>query len=130
VTQPENQATTLFDRIGGAPAIAALIDEFYTRVLTDPELAPFFSATSMAKLRRMQQEFFAAALDGPIRYSGLSIAATHYGRGIRPRHLRRFVEHLLATLRSRAIDEADAFAIVDRISTYADEVIGTVGVDG
>lgn len=130
MAHPENCQTTLFDRIGGAPAIAALIDDFYTRVLTDPELAPFFSGVSMTTLRRMQQEFFAAAMDGPIRYSGLSIAAAHYGRGIRPHHLRRFVEHLLDTLRARAIDEADAFAIVDRIATYADEVTGTVGVDG
>ncbi len=50
--------------------ISEVIDEFYDRVLADPDLKPFFRNTSMDKLRRMQREFFSAALDGPITYSG------------------------------------------------------------
>lgn len=75
---------TLYDRIGGAGALARLIDEFYDRVLADPELAPFFAETSMDKQRRMQREFFAAALDGPQTMSDIDLAYAHHGRGITP----------------------------------------------
>ena len=125
-----DEAGTLYDRIGGEPAISGLLQEFYERVLADPELAPFFAETSMDRLREMQREFFAAALDGPIRYSGLSLAAAHSGRGIRTRHLARFVEHLMSTLRSRQIDEQDTLDIISRINTYAMDITGEVGVDG
>ena len=47
---------TLFQRVGGEQAIAELINEFYDRVLADPELKPFFKDTSVDKLRRMQRE--------------------------------------------------------------------------
>lgn len=121
---------TLYDRLGGERAVSELVDEFYGRVLSDKMLAPFFAETSMDRLRAMQREFFAAALGGPIRYSGQSLSESHVGRGIRARHLARFVEHLLATLRSRGADERDALDIISRINTYASEITGEVGVDG
>jgi hypothetical protein len=61
---------TLFERVGGEQTISDLIHKFYDCVLADPELKPFFKNTSMDKLRRMQREFFSAALDGPTTYSG------------------------------------------------------------
>ena len=61
---------TLFERIGGDQAISELIHKFYDRVVADPELKPFFKNASMEKIRRMQREFFSAALDGPITYTG------------------------------------------------------------
>ena len=60
--------------------------DFYNRVLSDPELAPFFEASDIDKLRRMQREFFSVALGGPIRYDGQSLSYAHHGRGIRRTH--------------------------------------------
>ena len=80
----ENQ--TLFERIGGKHVIATLIHEFYDRVVADPELKPFFTETSMDKLRRMQRQFFSAALDGPITYTGKPLGHIHHGRGISRHH--------------------------------------------
>jgi hemoglobin len=121
---------SLYDRIGGDAAIGALVGRFYQRVLADPELAPFFEGIPMDKLRLMQREFFAAALGGPIRYTGRPIGEVHYGLGIEPRHLRRFLAHLLETLRDRDLGEDDVYDIMSRIQTYADEITGTTGVDG
>ena len=121
---------SLFERIGGEDAVEALVQAFYRRVLSDPELGPFFEHTSVEKLHRMQREFFAAALDGPVQYTGRSMSEIHAGRGIRTRHLARFVEHLVATLRDQGIGESDAYDIISRINTYADEITGTTTVDG
>lgn len=41
---------SIFDAIGGAPAVAAAVDDFYARVLGDPALAPFFDTTDMTRL--------------------------------------------------------------------------------
>jgi hemoglobin len=120
---------TLYERVGGEVAVAALIGAFYERVLADPELAPFFAATPMEAQRRMQTLFFCAALDGPFEYPGRPLAAVHDGRGIRPPHLARFVGHLLDTLRGRGLDEDDVLAIVSRIDTWADEITGDTSVD-
>lgn len=121
---------TLYERIGGAAGVATLIDRFYDKVVTDPELSPFFRETSMAKLREMQREFFAAALDGPQSYSGLSLSAAHSGRGVTPRHFSRYVGCLLETLTEIGVSPREIRDVVDRIATYADDITGGTAESG
>ena len=121
---------TLYARIGGAPTIERLITAFYQRVLSDPELAPFFEQTSIEKLQRMQQAFFSIALGGPPPDAPISLYESHRGRGIERRHLTKFTEHLLETLSELGIDDDDAKRICETIGTYSDEVLGESSVDG
>ena len=114
---------SLYDRIGGEEAVAGLVDHFYDRVLDDPELEPFFRYTPMEKLRSMQLEFFAAALDGPVKYTGQPIDYIHQGRGITTKHLTRFMGHLLMTIREFHPNEQEVDEMIQRISTYADDVL-------
>jgi len=126
---PEKQQT-LFERVGGERAIAELIHDFYDRVLADPELKPFFEHSSIDKLRRMQREFFSAALDGPIAYTGRPLSHVHHGRGITKHHFALYVNHLLDTLRDCGINDQDVADIIGRINTYADEITGDTGHTG
>jgi len=121
---------TLYERVGGEEAIHDMIHEFYDRVLADPELKPFFENTSMDKLRKMQREFFSAALDGPMTYTGKPLGDVHHGRGITIHHFALFAGHLLDTLKARGIEEQDVQAVIARINTYADEIVGRVGSGG
>ena len=126
----DNQEPSLYDRIGGEKTVTAHVDVFYERVLADESLKPFFKDTSIDKLRRMQHEFFSAALDGPIKYSGRPISYAHQGLGIKPSHIGRFVGHLLDVLKDHGLESADVESIIDRINTYADEITGGSGLDG
>jgi hemoglobin len=126
----EAEEVSLYERIGGDAVIDGLVGEFYRRVLSDPALRPFFEGVSIEKLQRMQHEFFAEALDGPIRYSGRPLAEVHAGRGIEPRHLQRFLEHLLATLEHYELAQDDCYEMYGRIARRADEITATTGVDG
>jgi hemoglobin len=121
---------TLYERVGGEQTISDLIHEFYDRVLADLELKPFFEKTSMDKLRRMQREFFSAALDGPITYTGRPLGYVHHGRGITKHHFALYVGHLIDTLRDHGINDQDVQDIIGRINTYADEITGDVGSAG
>ena len=115
---------TLYERIGGDEAIEALVYTFYRRVFSDPELAPFFEGIEQDRLQTMQREFFSAALDGPIRYSGRPLNEVHAGLGIELRHLSRFLDHMMAVVADYPIDEHDRYEIRSRINTYADEITG------
>jgi hemoglobin len=118
---------TLYERIGGAEAVAALVDRFYARVIADDELRPYFDHVALDKLRRMQVEFFSAALDGPIVYSGRPVIHAHHGLRITRMHFQAFVGHLFATLSDHALSEEDRYAVIARINTYADDVLGSGG---
>jgi hemoglobin len=116
---------TLFDRVGGELGVKNLVRSFYDRVLKDPELAQFFENASIDRLYAMQYEFFAAALDGPVKYSGLSIHQAHFGRGIEKEHFARFVNHLIDTLQAWQISDHEINMLISRVNTYADEVTGS-----
>ncbi|MEZ6068184.1 MAG: group 1 truncated hemoglobin [Planctomycetaceae bacterium] len=121
---------TIYEEIGGAPAIDRLIEEFYVRVRGDAELAQFFDNVSMDRLLRMQKEFFAAALEGPITASDIDISRAHAGLGIKLRHFNRYVQHLLQTLEAHAVPRRLQQEVIRRISTYVDQVTGEVGAAG
>ena len=122
--------TTLYEKIGGRPGIEKLVQKFYSRVLLDKKLAPFFSNSEIAKLEKMQVAFFSVALGGAETESMISLRESHAGRGIRREHLTRFTELLLETLAEIGIEEQDARRVYERIATYADEILGEATVDG
>lgn len=127
-----NSSDSLFDRVGGADAVAAMVDEFYARVLADPELRPFFGNASVERLKKMQKEFFAAAMDGPMTTGDADLAKIHQGLGITRRQVTQFVDHLISVLDERhTISRRDAMDVVYRIATFSDQVIGeSGGADG
>ena len=118
---------TLFERVGGEQVIAKIVHQFYDRVIADPELKPFFKDTSMEKLRRMQREFFSAAMGGPSIDTGKPLGHIHHGKGITKHHFALYVGHLLETLQGLEIDEQDVQDLISRISTYAEEITGVGG---
>lgn len=124
------EISRLYDRIGGEEAIEAVVFDFYRRVFADPELSPFFTEISVERLGVMQREFFAAALDGPVRYTGRPLNQVHADLGITTRHLTRFLDHLMAALADRGVTEADRYEIHSRINTYSDEITGGTTIDG
>jgi hemoglobin len=109
---------SLYERIGGHTGVGSLVEAFYDGVMRDPELAPFFKHVRSDRLHDMQTAFFAAALGGPVDYSGPSIGRAHHGRGIKLHHVQRFAQHLFDTLSAFNLSDADRVAAVARINGY------------
>ena len=62
---------TLYERLGGEAAVAALIEELYVGALADPLFTPFFEKIDLQRLKAHQFAFISHALRGPHPYSGL-----------------------------------------------------------
>ena len=62
-------APTLYEQLGGAGSIAAVIDDFYGRVLAHDALAAVFSRVDVGRLRH-QAHFLCKALGGQNQNSG------------------------------------------------------------
>ncbi len=118
-----NPEASLFEQLGGVAGITRLVARFYDRVLADPDLSPFFEHVAIDKLRRMQYEFFSAALGAPTRYSGRSIMQAHAGRRITPPHFQAFVGHLAVALEETVLGADQRREVLARIEAYAGDVI-------
>lgn len=123
-------SSTLYERLGGQEKLAKIVFDMYKHVIADPELAPFFKDVPIDRLSRMNTEFIASALDGPVHYSGSDLVAVHRGRGIQRQHFSRFVGHLATALEQHNVSPADIDAVLGRIATYAGKITGDANVDG
>ena len=119
---------TIYDAIGGDTALVAVVDDFYGRVLADPDLAGFFAGTNVTRLKGRQVEFFAAALGGPLPYTGASIRDAHRGRAIAQRHFDLVTGHLVASLVAAGVPDVTVTQIIAAVAPLASEIV-TVGTD-
>jgi hemoglobin len=114
---------SIYESIGGGSALAAVVDDFYVRVLADPQLAGFFAGANMQKLKGRQVEFFAAALGGPDFYQGASMRQAHAGRGISQADFDRVAFHLAAALAAAGVPAATIALIAAAITPLADDIV-------
>jgi hemoglobin len=121
---------TLFDSLGGPAGVAQIVHEMYSRVLADPELAPFFEHVEMDRLRRMQYQFIASALDGPDDYTGAELNAIHKGRGITGHHFAKFCGHFADALEANGASRFEINQSLGRLSTFKDKITGETNIDG
>lgn len=124
MNQPVNEIS-LFERIGGKPAVTAAVDRFYERVLADPELKGFFYEVSMPRLKAHQLAFLSQALDGPRQYGGESMRDAHSRLAIEQRHFDRVAVHLIETLRELGVSEDIIEAIGTALAPLAGQIVNT-----
>jgi len=92
---------TLYERLGGEPALNAAVGVFYDKVLADALLAPFFENLDMRALVRKQAAFMSLAFGGPKEYAGRDLREAHRNlvkRGLTDVHFDAVAQHLQETL--------------------------------
>ena len=94
-------AVTLYARLGGYDAIAAVADDLLPRLTADPRLGRFWAHRGQDGVRREKQlfiDFLCASAGGPLYYVGRDMKTSHRGMGIDEGDWRAFIAHLEATL--------------------------------
>ena len=114
---------TLYERLGERDAIAAVVDEFYDRVLADEELESYFEDTDTAALREHQTQFLSSVAGGPDQYGGADMATAHEGLGVTAAHFGRLAEHLDDALREFDVPDDEREAVMEAVASYQDDVV-------
>ncbi|ASS76211.1 group 1 truncated hemoglobin [Tumebacillus algifaecis] len=119
-----SENTSLYAKLGGQEAIAAVVDNFYDRLLQDDTVNEFFKHTDMEKQRRHQAMFISFALGGPNQYTGKSMAHAHAGMNLQMSHFMAVANHLSAALRDFHVSEEDIQTVINHLLTLKDDILG------
>jgi hemoglobin len=103
--QTTGDAVSDYDAVGGGPAVSAVVNDFYVRVLADPQLAPYFDGVDMARLRRHQVLLVTQVLGGPGKYDGRPLDEAHDGLGIDHDDFTAVAGHLTAAMRDAGVPD-------------------------
>lgn len=93
--------SSVYEQIGGEPAVDAAVDIFYRKVLTDDRISMFFDDIDMDEQIAKQKSFLTYAFGGPITYSGQNMRDGHkhlVARGLNDSHVDAVIELLAGTL--------------------------------
>jgi chemotaxis signal transduction protein/truncated hemoglobin YjbI len=116
---PQAFGDSLFERIGGDDAVEAAVDIFYSKVMADELLKPFFGGIDMDRQAFMQRIFLTGAFGGPQAYTGRSLREAHKGlveeKGLGEAHFAAVAGHLQATLKDLDVSSD----LIDEVMTIA-----------
>lgn len=93
--------SSLYEQIGGEPAMSAAVDLFYRRVLADERISHFFEDVDMERQAAKQKAFLTMVCGGPASYSGKDMRVGHAAMvksGLNDTHFNAVLEHLEGTL--------------------------------
>ena len=92
---------SLYTRLGGYDAIAAVVDDLVRRLAHDPKLGRFWANRGADGIRREKQlviNFIVDRAGGPLTYTGRDMLTTHKGMKITGADWNIFMGHLNETL--------------------------------
>ena len=117
---------SLYKRLGGYDAIAAVTDDFIGRLLADQRFAKFFagaSTDSKGKIRQHVVEQLCNATGGPCVYMGRTMKQSHAGLGITEDDWNESVKHLVASLDKFKVPEAEKGELLAIASSLKADIV-------
>lgn len=116
-------AMSVFEKLGGAPAIDAAVDIFYRKVLADDRISHFFDTIDMEDQHKKQKAFLTMAFGGPNNYTGKDMREAHKSMNLTEEHFNAVAECLVGTLQDLDVPQADIDSVVGIAVSVKDDVL-------
>ena len=100
---------SLYEQLGGKPAVEAAVDLFYSKVLADNRINHYFANIDMGKQIGMQRAFLTKVFGGPSSYDGMDMRKGHsHLQGLNDSHFNAVVEKMSSLVQQTVAKWDDA----------------------
>jgi hemoglobin len=118
---------SLYKRLGGYDALAAVTDDFLGRLATDPKEGRFFvglSTDSKTRVRQHVVDFLCVATGGPCKYTGRDMETAHTGLNITEEDWTIAVKALGDTLNKFKVPAREQGEVVGAVAPLKSKIVG------
>lgn len=119
----EAQTVSLYERLGGLPAITAVVDDFIGRLKKDPVVKDRFEALNVPRFREKLIEQVGEVSGGPQRYTGIDMLTLHTGMDITEEEFNAVVGDLTASLNAFQVPEREQRETLAAIGQLKDQIV-------
>lgn len=116
--------TTLYDRLGGMPAIIAVVDQFFVNNFADDRIAHRWETTDLPRLKEYIADMICDAAGGPCYYAGTAMSVAHAGMKITKEEFGWTAANLAAALDSLKVQDPERGEVLDLVGSLQDQIIG------
>ena len=120
------QQKSLYERVGGYDALAAVVDDFVGRLVADKQFEKFFAGHSIDSKKRIRQHIldqFCAATGGPCVYTGRDMKTTHAGLGITEADWNAAAKHLTESLDKFKVPEKEKNELLAFVTSLKKDIV-------
>jgi hemoglobin len=104
---PPASSTTLYERVGGRPAITAIVDDAIVNIAADPRINQRFGSANAQHLKNNLIDLLCQRSGGPCVYTGRNMADAHDGMHIRNDEFDALVQDIAKSLDKFKVPAAD-----------------------
>lgn len=125
-TEFHEARSSLYKRLGGYDAIAAIVADLFQRLKEDPRFARFGMGRSLDSKARVQQltvEQICALAGGPCIYLGRDMRTSHRGLGITEEEWKANRELATKSLEKHGIGEREQKEFLDLFERFRAEIV-------
>ena len=115
---------SLYDRLGGKPAIQAVVDDFIGNVAADPRINGRFAGANIVKLKTNLVDQVCEASGGPCKYTGQSMKAVHTGMKITDAEFDALVEDLGKSLDKLKVPAQEKGELLSALGGMKMDIVG------
>lgn len=114
----------LFVRLGGQPAIDAVVHELVQTTSSDPRINVFFLNTDKAKLEQAMDAHVCAITGGGCAYQGKPMREAHTGMKVTPEAFDAFMDDLAKTLAKLNVPAREQGEVIAAFKGLEADVLG------
>lgn len=115
---------SLYERLGGKDAIAAVTGELLTRVAADDRINARFANADLPRLKEMLVDQICEATGGPCKYTGKDMKAAHVGQNVTEDEFTALVEDLKAVLDKYKVGATEQNELLAALGGMKGDIVG------
>ena len=119
----------LWERLGGQPAVEAVVHDFVGLAATDKKVNFFrdgkykLDAAGVTRLEKLIVEFISANSDGPLKYTGRDMKSSHAGMQITEAEFNALAGHLVDTLKKYKVPQTEIDELVAIVASTKKDMV-------
>jgi len=117
---------SLYQRLGGYDALAAVVDDFIGRLVSDARFEKFFTGFSVDSKKRIRQHLLdqlCVATGGPCVYMGRDMKTTHQGLGLTEEDWNAAAGHLVESLDKFKVGKREKNEVLTFVSSLKKDIV-------
>lgn len=118
-----SQEKSLYERLGGQPAIEAVVKDFAGRVLADTRINKKFAKSDADRLVTNLITFVCVGTGGPCKYEGQTMKKAHNKMGVTTGEFNALVEDLVATLDKFSVPQKERDELLNILGPMAKDIV-------
>ena len=116
-------APTLYDRLGAAAGIHAVVDRFAANLVADTRISHYFVDTDFEPFKASLESLIAQTSGGPQKYAGRDMKTTHAGLGITSADFDALIEDLTRALDQSGVAEREKTDLLAALAPLRKDIV-------